>query len=339
MIGTACGTMRQHVLAALALCALIFGWAAVARAEAPPPDVKKLMESMTSARPTHGLYDPPPNCRKPDGTFDQDAIVAQQKKRLETIRRRLAAKFGMAETPHYLIISNADAAITGHFVTWCERLYDNLGRQFGISPKERVWDGKCVIMLFNTRSIFEAYSRTFDGFHGKYAAAYFATEAKLQNAPRCVHICMPVVSKDLRKLQETFAHEGTHAFFELYKSPGHLPRWLHEGLAEYMTVVNDRSLRSAKLLPASSKAHKGMSISRIFDASSVYSLNLDDYSVCFTVVDFLLAAGRPKFKKFIEGLKEGKDQDTALKAAYGFTTIDLEERWRVYVKKYIRKQR
>jgi hypothetical protein len=56
-------------------------------------------------------------------------------------------------------------------------------------------------------------------------------------------------------------------------------------------------------------------------------------------VDFLLTAGKPKFKKFIDLLKDGKPQEEALQEAYGFGLAELERRWYVFVQKYLPQHR
>jgi len=53
--------------------------------------------------------------------------------------------------------------------------------------------------------------------------------------------------------------------------------------------------------------------------------------VALTLVDFLLKAGRGKFKRFIDNLKDGMPQEKALQDAYGWNLRNLEARWRIYV--------
>jgi len=242
----------------------------------------------------------------------------------------------MSETRHYLVFSDADSAVTTRFRDWSEALYESLLRQFGLSERTRVWDGKCVLILFNGRRAFERYAKVFDGHDARRAGAYFAVEDHGPGLPHLVHICFPLDTIDVRRQQELFAHEGTHAFFELYKTPGRLPLWLHEGLAEYMTTVNDRALRAAKWPPAARVAARVKPIAPLLAAEAGDDLSLEEYSVAFTLVDFLLAEGRPKFKVFIDALKEGKQQDAALREAYGFGLADLERRWRGHAKQGLR---
>ena len=273
----------------------------------------------------------PKNYRNPDGSFNQAALVEQQKKRLDVMNKRLVAKFKLVETPHYLVFSDAQQPVTDLFAKWAEALYANLCKQFAVGPSDRIWDGKCILVISNTRATFLAQAATFDGFNAGHAGAYFAIEAAEPDMPRLVHICVPLDTRDPRRLQELFAHEGTHAFFQLYKKPVDLPLWLHEGLAEFMVVVNDKDLRGEKQVYAKRYAQRGTPIEGILVRETGQGLEYPEYSVAYTLVDFLVAAGKDKFKKFVDELKDGKDQETALKDAYGWTLIDLERRWRVYV--------
>jgi hypothetical protein len=149
--------------------------------------------------------------------------------------------------------------------------------------------------------------------------------------PQLVHICMPVSDRGVRLNQEIFAHETTHAFLQMYRRPAPVPRWLHEGLAVYMTVVNDPALRPLKTAPAVAAARAGASLDRLLAAVTGDDLKIQEYSVAFTLVDYLQQAGKPKFKQFVLLLKEGKDQPTALKTAYGFDADGLSKRWRAFL--------
>jgi hypothetical protein len=273
----------------------------------------------------------PADYRNPDGSFNEEAITAQQKKRLDAINARLHTRLQMAETPHYLLFSDADAAMTAQFVQWSEALYGSLCAQFGINPKERIWDGKCILLLFRSRPKFVAFARVFDENNVGDAGAFFAWEHYGPGEPECVHISIPLDERDPRRLQELFAHEGTHAFVQLYHKARDLPLWLHEGVAEYMTVVNDPTLRKAKSADAIAAARAGTPLDRLFKAATGDAFKIEEYSIAFTMVDYLQQAGRANFKKFITLLKDGEDQEAALKSAYGFDTEELARRWRAFL--------
>jgi len=333
------------VLAALVANAALPGRAASEPEPVNPPVTETQRtggdkEERVVVRPGEtGVWELPANYRNADGSFNQPAIVAQQKMRLDEINQRLTARMRLVETPHYLVFSDADDAMTALFVKWCEALYANLCRHFGIGPNEKTWDGKCILLVFNSRTLFQQYAKIFDGNDASRAGAYFAWEQRPLNQPQLVHICIPLDTRDTRRLQELFAHEGTHAFFQLYRRVANLPLWLHEGLAEFMTVVNDKSLAAQKQQWSIRLARQGTSIRPILEVPSGQGFVLPAYSVSYTLVDFLLTASRAKFKKFITLLKDGKPQEEALQETYGFGLAELERRWYVFVLEYLPQRR
>jgi len=293
-----------------------------------PAAAKTLKSPVKAGKAGMEAFCLPCNYRNADGTFNQEAITAQQKKRLDAINEKLGTKLRLSETPHYLVFSDTDAPMTAQFMKWSEALYANLSAQFGIEPKERIWDGKCILIIFRSRPQFQKFARQFDENNAANAGAFFAWEHYEQGMPECVHICIPLDEREPKRLQELFAHEGTHAFFQLFHRPVELPLWLHEGLAEYMTVVNDSNLRTPKTAPALVAAGTGASPRKLLEAKTGDDLKIQEYSMAFTLVDYLQQAGKTKFKKFITLLKDGKAQDAAMKDAYGFDTGGLAERWR-----------
>jgi hypothetical protein len=82
------------------------------------------------------------------------------------------------------------------------------------------------------------------------------------------------------------------------------------------------------MAPASAAARKGTPIQPLLKAVTGDDLKIQEYSVAFSLVDYLQQAGKAKFRKFIMLLKEGSQQDAAMQKAYGFDTSGLVERWR-----------
>ena len=52
------------------------------------------------------------------------------------------------------------------------------------------------------------------------------------------------------------------------------------------------------------------------------------YSISYTLVDYLQKSGRDKFIRFVDLMKDGQTADAALTAVYGFDTAGLADRWR-----------
>jgi hypothetical protein len=330
---------RPAAVCALAALAALAGGRALA-AEAGDRKADNTPAAQKDATPSKEqviLDTLPETYRLPNGSVDHSALVAHEKRRAEAINKTLQAQFKVTETPHYLVLSDTDSGTSARFVKWCEVLYGNLCALFALDSRQRVWDGKCMLILFARRAKFQEFAQRFDHHDAKRAGAYFAVESYGPQEPRLVKILIPMDEKEPHRLQELFAHEGTHAFFELYRSPGHLPLWLHEGLAEYMVTVNDQSLRSARVTEATRIAKTGRSIRKVFAAKAGDELEWGEYCVSFTLVDFLITSGKPKFKQFIDALKDGQEQEAALTAAYGFSLSELDKQWRTHVLEYIPK--
>jgi hypothetical protein len=270
----------------------------------------------------------PKSCFNANGSFNQENIVFEQKKRAAVIGKKFGTKFDVSETEHYLLFSNADHEMTATFRQWCEPLYANLQRLLGMDPKERLWDGKCIVLLFNARQEFLDYATGFDNVDAGRWQAYYQSENSSPSYPVCVHLCFPAGAMPLKALQDLFTHEGTHVFFRNYKGRGRLPLWLEEGLSEYMMVYNDATLRPVKRAPAETAARAGKSIAELLEYPSTAVLTHEEYSVCYTLADYLFSASGPRMKTFIESLKRKAPQDSALQTSFGFTLVGLQDRWR-----------
>jgi len=294
---------------------------------APPP--RAPAQAVAKAEPAWvGPFPLPKTCFNPNGSFNQEAIVLEQKKRPAVIGQKLGSQFDVAETEHYLLFSDADHEITTAFRQWCEPLYANLQRLLSMDPKERVWDGKCIVLLFKSRPEFLDYATTYDNLDAGRWQAYYQAENSSPAYPVCMHLCFPAGALPAKALQDLFAHEGTHTFFRSYKGRVRLPLWLEEGLGEYMMVYNDAALRPAKRAPAQAAAIAGRSVAELLEYPSSAVLTHEEYSMCYTLVDFLFSVSGPRTKTFIEALKRKAPQDSALQTSFGFNLVGLQDRWR-----------
>ena len=115
------------------------------------PHGGKAGKSDKEDKPRKSAFELPPEAMNPDGSVNQDVVLGVQKKHVETLSKKFASKFATVETPHYLIFSDSPAAVTQQFALCCEALYNNLQRQLALPAAERVWDGKCVLMLFKNK--------------------------------------------------------------------------------------------------------------------------------------------------------------------------------------------
>jgi hypothetical protein len=286
-------------------------------------------------------FDLPPKCIAPDGTFDQNVIVESQKGRLAVINKELSMNLRLVETPHFLIFSMVDGPTTDAYRKSCELLYSSLCDQFIIIHKERVWDGKCILVLLQDKSGLQKFSDRVDGRKittgpESKTEAYFVWESlrPIDKMPQLAHIVLCFEGHEPRIMRDIFAHEGTHAFVAMFRRGEPLPRWLNEGLAMYMSVVNDPPL--GPLLWKDLLAKSGPDSDRILFNDKATFLTQDEYPVAYTMVEYLckLGGGRQNLRHFMIQLKEGKSEDAAMQTLYNIDRAKFAKQWRKYVAGY-----
>ncbi|MCX5683882.1 MAG: peptidase MA family metallohydrolase [Planctomycetota bacterium] len=326
-------TPLERLLAVLAAAMLLgpISAAGAAMVEDQPHGGKA--EKGKKEKAPKSAFELPPNAMNPDGSVNQDVVLAVQKKHVETLNKKFAAKFAVAETPHYLIFSDSPAAVTQQFALCCEALYNNLQRQLALPAAERVWDGKCVLMLFKNKPEMQTYAKDFDEMEPGAMEGYCGGEwyGKKGEGTLLVHIVLFTGASDFKLLQRVFVHEATHGFFFGYRSRVVLPTWLNEGLAEYMTVVNDAGLHKEKWDESVKRARSGASIQQVFEVSGDDRLKAEDYAIAYSLTEVLVTGSKTKFKELVDALKDGKEPNNALTANFGVDTSGLEKQWRAYL--------
>ena len=138
------------------------------------------------------------------------------------------------------------------------------------------------------------------------------------------------------RFYEVLVHETTHAFVGRYLTNRPLPRWLNEGLAEYM---------SAKLVPQSvaekryTKATKKVLREKKDVAYIIEEVGLNelDYGVAQSLVRFLIARDRKDFIRFGKLIKKGTEEQQAMEESFGLSQSQLLTRWRNSAAKFYRR--
>jgi len=266
--------------------------------------------------------------------FNQDEIIARQRVRLETIKQELRLVMVASESEHFMIFSDLTTPVRNAILIWLEDLRSKVITHLGVSPRERLWDGKCLAVVFAKQEFLAGFAGKFDNHHVRRPRGYFVLEARRPKEPRLVHIAayQPLKGGN-RALREVLVHETTHAIVELYRKSAPLPLWVHEGLAEYMTLLADPTLRTEKQVLAfkAAAADPYVSIRDLFTRTFPAS-DLAAYSVSMSLVECLHSVDDGGVMRFVELMKEGKPPEEALGLAYpGMTYDDLERRWRTFV--------
>jgi hypothetical protein len=275
------------------------------------------------------LYRLPDDWRSADGTINQTSLVETQKTAMEDLNKALGTHFRMREATHFLLFTEAEAGTAIQFTRSCEAVYVNLRHQFTLR-RDRVWDGKCVILLFADAGAFATRAKRFDRFaptfpFDKFAGYFGAVGGRA--LPRMVHVSLSPKGTDLK----TLAHEVAHAFFSAYTKPAVCPLWLNEGVAEYMEIYMDPNYRAARQGVALRFAQSGKSLSSVLAAEGMANFGAEDYCVSCSLVDYLRTTGGGKFERFLDAMRDGQTAQEAMKTSYGLTFADLERVWRAWV--------
>jgi len=234
--------------------------------------------------------------------------------------RAFAPTMHLVEADHYWIYSAWDRSNDALLKDVCEKMYKALCQQFGIPAGHNIWAGKCPIFIFWEPSHWQKFC---SGVYkrGNAKAAGFCGS----RGDGFVFVAIgPARSKEW--FFEVLVHESTHAFLSRYVSNRMVPDWAHEGLAEYMaaTLVNAPIAGQRYVLATKRAVQSGRDVSYVFRS---VSMNDFDYGIAQSLVRFLILRNARGFGKFITGIKEGKDQEEAMKDAFNWTLQDLQLAW------------
>jgi len=312
--------------------------AATLGAPAALADDESAAQDQPAGQPAEATVLEAPEAPAPDDDalpeFDQDEIMGKQRARLETIKQELRLVMVTSESEHFMLFSDLSTPVRNAILIWLEDLRSKVITQLDVSDKERLWDGKCLVVVFAKQEFLAAFAGKFDNHHVRRPRGYFVLEARRPREPRLVHIAayQPLKGGN-QTLREVLVHETTHAIVELYRKSAPLPLWVHEGLAEYMTLLVDPALRATKQKAAFevATANPYASIRDLFTRNFPAS-DLAAYSVSMSLVECMHSVDAGGVMRFVELMKEGKPPKEALGLAYpGMTYDDLERRWRTFV--------
>ncbi len=134
-------------------------------------------------------------------------------------------------------------------------------------------------------------------------------------------------------LKQTFIHELTHILLaSTFRSDEHIPRWLNEGVAMYISrewsfnriSTITQAVLTDSLLPLSE-------ITRTFPRKRK-DVELA-YCQSFYLISFMIAKyGREKFQNFIQYYSKERMLEEALLKIYGINLNRLEKSWHSYLK-------
>lgn len=266
------------------------------------------------------------------------AAIEAAKKRAAEVAERLEVKFATIESDHFIIFTDWDPAEHQFIKDNCEHAYVLVARQFQQKPKDNIFIGKLPMYMFERQSTFQQFAIEADGFAaGNSVLGYFAGNSEgvghmaMWKPRRAVAGGNDAARREAeRRWGRTLIHEFVHAFINRYRSNGSIPRWLNEGIAEYISegeLPTPGYFTNARELAW--QAHSD--ISALWDDDHMPSGYY--YPVMMSLVK-LLAEEKPKaFINYFNDIKDGMDPEDALRKHYGVSYAQFEETWRLYARK------
>lgn len=246
----------------------------------------------------------------------------------EVIKEKVKSECAKIETDHFLIYTTWDKRDHRALAKVCEKLYSRLCKEFDINRKHNIWSPKLPIYVFWTEREFNRFNvncllRPSGIRAGGYCWSRMGVTFVVLNQVKYSQLTK---AEAQQWFFELLVHETTHAFNARYLSDIKLPTWYNEGIAELM---------AAELVPGCRADKWWRSATRyVRDGSVDIETNFDrfrgsrlDYAVMQSLVRYMMFKKKKEFITFYKLLKDGMDQDDALKEAYGVTRQELVDKW------------
>jgi hypothetical protein len=300
------------------------------RSDRPPSDGPS-----RNRRDRQASNDVPLEKFKPATEAEHAASMSRARSIKGEVAELLQIEFAEIETDHFLIFTDWNTDQHAFLRDNCETAYRLVAKQFKLSPKDNIFVGKLPVFMFERQSDFLKFARDYDeapfalNVAGYYSGRSDGIGHLVMWKPR------PTVTGNAghrdaeRRWANTLVHEFCHAFVARYRSNGRIPRWVNEGIAEY--IAQSHLPEHGYFAPAREAALLKRDISYVFDDENIPGWQF--YPVMMSLIDLLVKEKPDAFLPFFNDLKDGLSGELALRKHYGIGYADLEMHWREYARK------
>lgn len=246
----------------------------------------------------------------------------------DQVNKKLELELRTVETDHFVIFTEWDESTDRTLGAMFERVYERLCAQFDIPADENIYLGKLPVFAYTTKETFLRHANDLD--HNPVAQGVVAYVVRMRGFAYQHMVIFRYPNTLL--LEKIVTHECVHSFVNRFRTNQPLPGWLNEGLAEVMTgelVPRARVLERAR--EYSRRAVRGPIQYDDFLNTSYASPSAGYYSLCTTMVDYLIRKDPALFLDFIDRIKQGSGGEAALKAVYRLDYNQFARVWSEWV--------
>ncbi len=255
---------------------------------------------------------------------DNANYVAEQKAFLQKAQETMGLPMQLLETRYYLFFTDMPLNTVGPYVAYLDQMYLNLTKAFDFPDGKNIWRGKCPIVAFQNAVDYQRFERT---VMNNPNAAGTAGLCHSYSDGRVVMSCYKGSSEGFFAV--VLVHETSHGFIHRYKSTVHVPAWINEGIADWVagTVVGklDDEVRDRQFEAVTWIRATGTLGGNFFADDTAFDRR--QYGVASSMVEILLRIDPKKYRKLIDGVKEGLDSEEALRQAYGVGFLELTQHY------------
>jgi hypothetical protein len=232
----------------------------------------------------------------------------------EPIVRRVApGDWKQAETDYFLLYTDLDRDEALSWARLLDRMYDRMRAVFRVPEGQNVFKGRCLITIWSTRQRFAEWSRLAEGLSlaGRSGVAGYCRGFP-DGRTHVTFFRQP----DRMEFALVLTHEASHAFTHRYRTGRHIPSWVNEGLAEYVShhLVEAPRWRAGRARGSREAYHAHGGLANLFVAPSI---DWFQYGQAWEFTQMMVSENADGYRAFVDALKDGKAVHAALEEDYG----------------------
>jgi hypothetical protein len=233
----------------------------------------------------------------------------------------------LSETEYFLFYTDMPLAQLGGYVAYLDAMYLELCKAFGVPRGKNIWRGKCVILAFSQKALYQRFEREFmqnEAPESSQGLHHGSGDGKAITA--CWRGADPAF------FAHVLVHETSHGFMHRFRSTVHVLPWINEGVADWVAVAVVRNCpeteRRQRDAVAEMQRTGGMGGNFFADQTL---LQRWQYGTASHLTSFLLSVDATRYRALITGIKEGFTWEESLKPAYGWSQAELVRRYGVSI--------